>query len=82
MQLSAWYAGSGVTALIVLAALAVYGFSTSLGGWATSSFTSDIPPTLPNTASSRPRSSCRIWTRLQRELIKLEFLNFLKYNIN
>jgi hypothetical protein len=32
MQMSAWYAGSGVTALLVLAALALYGFSTSLGG--------------------------------------------------
>jgi hypothetical protein len=32
MQMSAWYAGSGVTALLVLAALALFGFTTSLGG--------------------------------------------------
>jgi serine/threonine-protein kinase len=31
-DLSAWYAGGGVTALVVLAALTLYGFTTALGG--------------------------------------------------
>jgi hypothetical protein len=31
-DLEAWYAGSGVVALLVLAALALFGFTTALGG--------------------------------------------------
>jgi VIT1/CCC1 family predicted Fe2+/Mn2+ transporter len=31
-NLRAWYAGAGVTALLVLAALALFGFTTALAG--------------------------------------------------
>ena len=32
LNLRAWYAGAGVTALLVLAALALFGFTTALAG--------------------------------------------------